>query len=505
MLKIPKIISKTLSVRLSLLAVGEIALLLCVSLAVMLYFSRQTLREEAMQDAEQTLEGTVKHIDNILLSVEQSLGNFYWDILKDKDNPDVLNDYCRKIVDCNSKIVGCAIVFKPNYFPGHELFMAYVHRKSSNPDSEEWTDLVTQSTFTSRPYTDQTWYTKPMTIGRPCWIDPLKNENTESDALTSFCIPLYNSGKECVGVVAVDMPIKYLSDIILSAKPSPNGYITLLSESGSFIVHPDTTKLSHQTVFTQLGHGADSSVREAAEAMVSGKSGLLPFRMNGEKWYVIYKPFKRAQVPGRAPDELKWSVGVVYPENDIFGEFNKLLLFVIPIAILGLILFFVCCWFITHRQLLPLQMLTSSAERISSGKFDETIPDTNSDDEIGQFQKHFQQMQKALVANISELEQLTATLDERGSVLKKAYAQAQEADKMKMAFLHNMTNQMIAPSLDINKRVTELCDSYKDISQQKMDGDVKVINEQGKVIIDLLGNLIHAAEDETGKEAAHEG
>ena len=196
---------------------------------------------------------------------------------------------------------------------------------------------------------------------------------------------------------------------------------------------------------------------------------------------------------------------MVYPENDIFGEFNKLLLFVIPIAILGLILFFVCCWFITHRQLLPLQMLTSSAERISSGKFDETIPDTKSDDEIGQFQKHFQQMQKALVANISELEQLTATLDERGSVLKKAYAQAQEADKMKMAFLHNMTNQMIAPSLDINKRVTELCDSYKDISLQKMDGDVKVINEQGKVIIDLLGNLIHAAEDETGKEAAHEG
>ena len=75
MLKLPKIINRTLSIRLSLMVVCEIALLLLASLVVMFHFSSQALRQEAMFNAEQTLEGTVQHIDNILLSMEQSAGN----------------------------------------------------------------------------------------------------------------------------------------------------------------------------------------------------------------------------------------------------------------------------------------------------------------------------------------------------------------------------------------------------------------------------------------------
>ena len=66
MLKLPKIITKTLSLRLSLMLVCAIALLLIASLAVMFHFSRQALKEEAVRDAEETLEGTVRQIDNVL-------------------------------------------------------------------------------------------------------------------------------------------------------------------------------------------------------------------------------------------------------------------------------------------------------------------------------------------------------------------------------------------------------------------------------------------------------
>ena len=78
MFKWPKIVTRTLSTRLSLIVVGAIAFLLLASLIVMLFFSRKALKQEALQNAEQTLEATVQHIDNILLSVEQSTGNIYW-------------------------------------------------------------------------------------------------------------------------------------------------------------------------------------------------------------------------------------------------------------------------------------------------------------------------------------------------------------------------------------------------------------------------------------------
>jgi methyl-accepting chemotaxis protein/sigma-B regulation protein RsbU (phosphoserine phosphatase) len=291
-----------------------------------------------------------------------------------------------------------------------------------------------------------------------------------------------------------------LSQIVLDAKPSANGYSTLLGKNGAFLVHPDPVKLSHETVFTQCENGADPSVRIAAEAMVNGERGYKQFVMNGEDWYVFYRPFERSAVPGRAMEELKWSVGVVYPEEDIFGDYNLLLTIVLVIAIIGMLLTWVLCTLITHRQLEPLHLLTESAERIARGHYGETIPDSRRKDEIGRLQYHFQQMQRALAERMSELQQSTETLQERNSVLKQAYTQTQEADRVKTAFLHNMTNQMTGPADTIVKNVTELCEHYHDNTRQKTADNVDIIQQEGQIITDLLNSLIETAESEKGKE-----
>lgn len=504
MLKLPKVITRTLSIRLSLTVVCEIALLLLVALAVMFHFSRQAMRDEAMKNAEQTLEGTVQHIDNVLLSVEQSAGNVYWDLLAHLNDPERMMTYSRKLVECNPYIIGCAIVFKPYYYKDHELYMAYVHRKGKAVTTDEHTDLIASPTFINKPYTEQVWYTEPMRRQSALWTDPLKNEDTENEALVTFCLPIWDREQGCVGVVAVDVALELLSQIILNIKPSPNGYTTLLGRNGSFMVHPDTVKLAHETVFTQLDYGADPSVRKAAEEVMSGETGMTTFRRDHRDWYVFYKPFLRSAVPGRTTENLSWSVGVVYPEDDIFGVYNRLVYYVLAIAIIGLLLFFILCRLITHRRLQPLRLLTHSAQRIAAGHFDETIPPTRRGDEVGLLQDHFQHMQNALAVHVTKLEGLTATLKERNEVLRQAYVGAQEANRMKTSFLHHMTNQMIAPADAIDKSVTVLCNQYDDISLKEADYEVKVIQDQSKAIIDLVNSLIHTAEHETGKEVKHD-
>ena len=504
MLKLPKIIKRTLSIRLSLMVVCEIALLLLAALAVMFHFSRQALKQEAMADAEQTLEGTVQHIDNILLSMEQSAGNVYWDLISHLDEPERMYTYSRELVKCNPYIVGCAIVFKPYYYKDRELFMAYVHRKGNSVMTDEDSELITSETFSSKPYTEQVWYTEPMKTGRTYWTDPLKNEDAEDEALITFCLPIYDKARECVGVLAVDLSIGLLSQILMDVKPSPHGYSVLLGRNGSFIVHPDPVKLSHETVFTQTERGADPSVREAAEAMVAGETGSKAFQMNDSVWYVFYKPFLRTEVPGRAMENLSWSVGVVYPEDDIYGDYNRLLYYVLGIAIIGLLLFFVLCRMITHHRLQPLLLLSETAQHIAAGNYDEKVPDTNRGDEVGLLQDHFQQMQQSLEAHVTELKHQTDTLQERGKVLRDAYNRAQEANRMKTSFLHHMTNQMIAPSAAIKESVAHLCDNYHDVSLQEADHEVEVIQQQSKAIIDLVNTLIHTAESENRKEADDE-
>jgi methyl-accepting chemotaxis protein/sigma-B regulation protein RsbU (phosphoserine phosphatase) len=478
-----------------------VGILLLVSLIVMFHFSWLAMKTEAQHDAEQTLEGTSKHIDNILMSVEQSSGNIYFDMIRHLDDPEQMYAYARRVVESNRYIVGCAIVFKPDYYPGRKLFMAYIHRKDNQVGKSE---LVRQETFTNRPYTEQVWYTEPMEKGMALWTDPLKNEDTEDEPLVTFCLPIYDKSRTCVGVMAADLPLSLLTQIVLSAKPSPNGYSTLLANNGSFIVHPDSSKLKYQTVFYQMQYGAHPSKLEAAEAMVAGEEGFKAYYDKGERWYVFYKPFKREAAPGRIEGNLGWSVGVVYPNDDIFGVFNKLLYILMAIAFGGLVLFFILCQWITHRQLLPLRLLTRSARHIAKGNYDETIPDTNREDEIGRLQDHFQNMQRSLAGHMGQLEKLSTNLKERNKELAEAYRQAQKADKMKTAFLHNMTNQLVEPSNVITANVSDLCKLYDSENLKGTESVVETIRNQSMVMVDVLKDMLQTADKDIETGGAHE-
>ena len=203
-------------------------------------------------------------------------------------------------------------------------------------------------------------------------------------------------------------------------------------------------------------------------------------------------------------EDLGWSVGVAYPDSDIFSEYNRLTLIMHAIVFIGLILIFVICRLFTHQQLWPLTLLTESAQRIADGHYDETVPDTKREDEIGQLQVHFQKMQQALSSHISQEEQLSAQLKERGEELRKAYAQAQEADRIKTSFLYYMTNQMVAPSDAIDKSVTTISNYFDDINEKEVCRQADIIHTHSDEILRVLNQMLQTAESESRKEDADE-
>ena len=496
MFRLPKIINKTLSVRLSLIVVSAMAILLMATLTVMLYYSKKALKEEALEKVSQTLEGTVQSIDNILLSVEQTTGNIYFNLMPHLDQPDMMFTYSRQIVEANKYVSGCAIAFRENFYQGRDLFMPYFRRENIGGRDT----IIQVETFANGPYTEQVWYTRPMESARPEWLNPLTglgNDTGEAPIFT-FSLPLYGADGKTAGVVGVDVKLSQLSQIVSATKPSANSYCLLLDSDGTFIVRPSGNKSFLQTAFSLYGDDAD--VGEAVKAMVSGETGYKPFRLNGIDYYVFFKPFKRAAVPGRSMEKLEWSVGIIYPEDDIFGDYNSLSTYVLAVAVVGLLLLFFCCRVMIHRQLKPLLMLTASAQRIAKGKYNELIPDSRQADEVGRLQDNFQKMQQSLSAYIGELEQLKTTLQQHGEDLNAAYNQAQKADRMKTAFLHNMTNQMLGPAEAIEKDVNALCNDNtgnQNISQLSDD-----IQQNGSTIAELLDNLINISADEKRKEVA---
>lgn len=444
MAKLPRLITRTLSFRLSLTVIAALATLLLVALLIIFVFSRKAVKEEALMNAGQTLEATMQRIDNILLKVEQSSGNVYWKMLPNIHKPEKLELYTRKLVEATPYITDCTITW--------------------DADS-----TAADSIFTG-------------------WINP---EEKNVNAITTFRLPVFD-GRRKVGVMDVDVSLALISKLVLEAKPSPNSFCTLLKNDGTVIVHPDSVALNKNILeFVKNGH---PSMAEAAQAMLDGGTGYKYFDLDGEDYYVFYKPFERAEVMGRAMSKLGWSAGIIYPEDDIFGDYNRLLYTVLIIAVIGLVLLLLSCRFYIRHQLLPLRKLEKSAQHIAEGDYDEPIRYSRRRDEVGRLQNHFREMQQSLATRMGEMKQLSETLKERGEELQATYEQAQAAERMKTNFLYNMSDQMMEPVDGIRKRVLTISDPSKQLTEEETDQLVEGIQQRGDKVTALLNQLIAESE-----------
>ncbi|MBR7030582.1 MAG: HAMP domain-containing protein [Prevotella sp.] len=450
MSKVTKIIAKTLSFRLSLRIIAALALLLMLALVTMFYFSRKAVREEALQNAEQTLEAMVENIDNVLLSVEQAAGNIYWKMMDHTVQPELMDTYAHKLMECNPYITNSRIIW--------------------NADSST-VEAMGQ-------------WTLPRKVGR----------DGVNEAVT-FRLPFYDKNRK-LNVLTIDVSLTMLSKFVLEDKPSPNSICALLGKEGTIIVYPDSTRLNMNLL--ALAERYDHpTLLEAAEAMLSGETGFKEVSLQGKTCYVFYKPFKQAEIRERAMTDLGWSAGIIYPEDDIFDSYNQLVWTVLIIAVVGLGLLFVLCRLFIHRQLLPLRRLGQSAQHIADGQYDEPIPQSKNQDEVGRLQNHFHTMQQSLAMHMGELQQLSDTLKERGEVLQAAYEQAQGADRIKTNFLYNMSDQMKAPVNSILQSVKTICEHGSELTDEDTSKMVDDIMLRGEKVTALLNQLIANAEDHT--------
>lgn len=464
MLKLTETIKKNLPLRISLMIGSALSLLLLASLYIMLFFSHKAMKADALNRASYSLEQAMSNIDNILLSVEETTGNTYFNFYLDNQK---LQNYSHKIEEANPYIKKCIVAL----------------------DDQR------------NPYRNQAWYSKTMESKRAKWIKLLVDKDTITEQYVSFCLPILIPGGEVKGVIRADVSLSLLSGIIASAKPSPNSYCALIDGDGSFIVHPGGEYLFNFSAFKMQGE----SLNKAIKTMTSGGTGSVPFDIDGRRFLLFYKPFVRAAVPNRTMEDHGWSIGVAYAEADIFSAYNRLFNFVLIITFVGMVVMYLHIRLIVRHRLKPLKMLTEHTERIAKGDYSTPIPDSPNIDEIGTLQENFQSMQKSLAVNIGELNELNAAIKERSEELQAAYKEAKKADRMKTVFLHNMTNQMIEPAYAIADDVSVLCNYDKEAEGKEISQLVGNIQQNGNAIAQLLNNLITVSEkqmdDEKGGES----
>lgn len=389
----------SISTRLSLWTVVFAALVFNLSLALVAIRSRDTIRQEAVKTANQVLDNTVLRTNYILEDVESLADNLEWLIYKDIDNPDAMLELSRNIVLNNTFLNGCSISFEPDFYPQKgRYFSAY----SNNNGRYVYT---MQEGSDDYQYFYLNWYMLPKLLMQPCWTEPYTDQEEGDEATmdlamnVSYCKPLTAADGSFIGVVSLDISLKWLSETISSVKPYPNSYAFLVGRGGTYLVHPDPEKLFYQTIFTEsLVNRISPEQMQLGHDMLAWKEGMSNFNINGKSSYITYKPLMTTG----------WSLAIVCPESDIFGGYNRLRNVLLVSIILGLTLMFLVMNYLIRRQLEPLSRLAKSAEVMASGNLDADIPHMERKDEVGTLNRAFRYMQVSLRDYIDKLTTATA-------------------------------------------------------------------------------------------------
>ena len=389
-------IRQLLSVRLSLWIVLFAALIFIGALSYMFHESHQAVRQEAINRATEILDNTVLRVTNILDHVVVAADNFEWLPTRHLDTPDSMFVYSRRILLNNPDLNGCSIAFEPYFFRDRgRYFSAFSYNDNGNI-------LTTQEGNQHYEYFYMDWYQLCKLLDRPCWTEPFMDYNPDDiyskDMIASYCKPLKDKDGQFVGTLSVDLSLSWLSKTISAVKPYPNSYSIMIGKGGTFFVHPDTTKLFYQTIFTETLEHPNEALTDLGHAMQRGEEGMRQINMDGEDSYVFFKPL----------GTTGWSVAIVCPESDIFVGFNRLRHVIWLIVLIGLLMMLFIVSRIITKELKPLRKLAWQTKIIASGRFDKTLPDDGRCDEIGQLSQSFGNMQHSLTNYIDELKKTTA-------------------------------------------------------------------------------------------------
>jgi len=395
MKKILDYIRKKLSLKVSLGVVFFAAIIFNIALGFFFYQSRDAVRQEAVNRAMQTLDKTSLRVEGILNRVEVASNIAKWLVMRHPESADSMFVYSRGMLLNNPDFYTCSIAFEPNYYKKYgRYFSAY---------SKHMGDSIRtiQGGSDNYQYFYMDWYLMAKLLDEPSWTEPymdLDAATNTSEMVTSYCQAIRDDKGQFIGAINTSLSLNWLSQTISATKPYPNSYSIMIGRGGTYFVHPDTMKITRQTIFTQTLEKEDTAMTALGHAMQRGEEGMKQMKMGDTECYVFYKPLGKTGC----------SMAIVCPERDIFGGFDNLRHTVMAIFALGLLLMLYFFFNVITRELKPLRQLAKGAETIASGQFDAELPNFERIDEIGQLTHSFGNMQQSLVKYIEELKETTA-------------------------------------------------------------------------------------------------
>ncbi len=388
----------------------------------------QTVLEGSEQNVMNRLEIANQHINNILVAVEVAVQNMSSDVANNLETPDRMYEVVENMLEKNPSIIGSAVAFEPYYYPKKgRQFSPYAYMKND-------TTIATKQLGTDKyDYHHMDWYKIPKQLKKAYWSEPYYDFGGGEQMMTTYSVPLYDDDGKMYAIITADVSLNWLTELVkkgdielnsgfLPKEKDPDQviindkfyathiYSFIIGRGGTYITHPSTERILNETYFTFCDKTKNIEDLQTGYNMVDGKSGMSTFERNGINFTICYAPIKRTG----------WSMATVMPSNVVLAQARKTVIWIVLAMLSGLIvLYFVCSIAMKHITR-PLVRFAKSAEEISQGNLDATLPEISTNDEMRHLHDSFLTMQTSLKNQMEELRKTTASKTAIESELKVA-------------------------------------------------------------------------------------
>lgn len=304
-------------------------------------------------------------------------------------------------------------------------------------------------------------------------------------------------GNDVIGIVALDIFIDAMPDILKSYKIGDDGYSFLLAADGTIIYHPN------QDLILKKLQDTDGDLGTVAQKMVSGEEGLERIHQNGQEEFIHY-----SSIPSAG-----WSVATVLPVKSATESLGTLGNLMVVSFGISLVLLVAIVFILITYLLRDIPRISSVINELAQGNLSLRLK-PRSQDELGQVARNMNEALDKLTVMISNVhentellaaasEELMATSDEsvRATSHISSLIEANvEGGKTQLQSTEQTAKAMEEMAAGI-QRIAEATSSVSETSLSTF----KEVDNGNQVIVQAIKQMQYTRESvgQTAKELTH--
>lgn len=279
----------------------------------------------------------------------------------------------------------------------------------------------------------ESWYTQPIAAGKPIWGKIVTaNFPTGPYISASASRPIYDSQNRLLGMIATDIHLLKLSDILRSLNISQSGQIFILERNGTLVASSGTEKpftlVNQKIQRLQAIDSSDPMIQKVARHLQTFNEFSSITQDTDFKLEVQREQHFVHVMPWRDKYGLDWLVVVIVPENAFMGQINANTHITIALCFGALVVASVMSVFTSRWIARPILRLNWASEAMASGNLAQTV-ETSGIQELNTLSNSFNHMAGQLHESFTALEkskeELEERVEERTNELKNALRELQ--------------------------------------------------------------------------------